>query len=237
MGGGFPKTPAAVAGWSGTAIAVASQGLNGGGEPCAVLNTGSVKCWDAQSNNGSLTTIAGITTAVKIAIGGSQGTYCVITTTGALRCWGDNTFGAIGDGSNGSRVSTAAFTVFASGVTDVAVGEISTCAVVNGGAQCWGANASGEIGSGSATGTKSPTAVLNMTSGVTKISLTVTHTCAIQNGNAFCWGDGTSGDLGNGGTSQQNAPVAVINAPGVLTSISTGQSTSVGFCSCKMVRA
>ena len=229
MGNGFPKTPAAVAGWSGTAIAVASQGLNGGAQSCAVLNTGSVTCWPQQSNNGSLTTIAGITTAVKIAIGGSQGTYCVITTTGALRCWGDNTFGNIGDGSNGSRVSIAAFTVFASGVTDVAMGEISTCAVVNGGAQCWGANASGEIGSGSATGTKSPTAVLNMTSGVTKISLTVAHTCAIQNGNAFCWGDGTSGDLGNGGTSQQNAPVAVINAPGVLTSISTGDQTSVGF--------
>jgi alpha-tubulin suppressor-like RCC1 family protein len=89
--------------------------LYGGGMgTCAVLHTGSTKCWGdnsfGEAGIGSSatpvyapTSVKGLTNAVSLASAGAS--WCAVLRGGGVKCWGDNSAGALGQ--NEDNVSTS----------------------------------------------------------------------------------------------------------------------------------
>lgn len=93
--------------------------------------------------------VPGITGVAKVRAG--LGHTCALLQSGNVTCWGWNGEGQIGDGTTGSSQFTSPFTVGLQGVTDLAAGFASTCAVVSPGTvHCWGQNDQGQAGQPSA---------------------------------------------------------------------------------------
>jgi alpha-tubulin suppressor-like RCC1 family protein len=143
-------TPTAVAGIS-DAIAITA----GGTHACAVLKSGAVKCWGANSvgelgiGHVSIASptpadVVGLTeSAVSVAAGGDH--TCAVGASGSLFCWGFNNTGELGIPPP-LRLSDVTPTVAAMpvpGVNDavaVTAGELHTCVRLrNGVLNCWGA--------------------------------------------------------------------------------------------------
>jgi alpha-tubulin suppressor-like RCC1 family protein len=88
---------------------------------CAVLGSGSVKCWGDNSvgqlgNNdtsivgsGSPATVFGITKAVMVAL--SDAHSCALLPCGSVQCWGENGSGGLGNGSTTGAASYVPVTV------------------------------------------------------------------------------------------------------------------------------
>ncbi len=200
---------------------------------CAVVND-EVQCWgywdrfaEPPSPGTGFFVVANTKGVTKLSHGGN-GHGCAIVDGGAV-CWGQNGFGQLGDGTLNDSL-TAAVVVDGlgpgSGVTDVEVGESSTCAIVNGGVKCWGHWDSEPLGLPSppfyvnlALPTDVPT--LPAGSGAVSISVGVRSACAVlEDQTARCWG--ASPWLGNSSlpTFSENAtdsspPVVVEATPGV----------------------
>ncbi len=140
---------------------------------------------------------------------------CGLTGAGAAYCWGENTFGALGDGSTTDRpapVVVSGGLVFAQLRAGGFIGH--TCGVTDAGAAyCWGENERGQLGDGSTTDRSSPSAVAG---GLSFASLDAgfRHTCArATSGTLYCWGSGAAGQLGTSSTSQSNVPAKVLGQP------------------------
>jgi prepilin-type N-terminal cleavage/methylation domain-containing protein len=170
---------------------------------CALLADGTVRCWgnntSGQLGDGTTTLRSNpvrvltsgteeaspvpLTSVTAIAVGVLH--TCALLADGTVRCWGNNTVGAIGDGTLVNRLNPVR--VLASGVEGGAdetapvpltgVTSISggggigspvagnmSCAVVDGGpngrAFCWGSNALGRLGDGTTTRRLNPVRVL-----------------------------------------------------------------------------
>jgi alpha-tubulin suppressor-like RCC1 family protein len=129
---------------------------------CALSGTSTGKdiyCWgrnyEGELGNGTTTTSSAIPTQIS-----SIGTYvsvvsgehhsCGLTTTGTVTCWGQNDRGQLGDGTRVERVSPVAVTTNGStpiaGVTAIAAGGSTTCALIGGALECWGDNGFGGLG-------------------------------------------------------------------------------------------
>lgn len=139
-----------------------------------------------------------------------------------LKCWGRNDFGQIGNfrDTNGDLAHVASpVTVISSGVSAFALGDLHTCAIVNGAVQCLGDNSRGQVGNSSSTAfLDSPTAT-SITSGATGLSLGPDYSCAVVNGGVKCWGSNSSGELGDGSAIDRNAPVVAIAAVSGVTAV------------------
>jgi alpha-tubulin suppressor-like RCC1 family protein len=136
---------------------------------------------------------------------------CGLTPEGAAYCWGNNTWGALG---NGTLTSSAVPVAVAGGhaFESITVGAEFSCGIVRGaGAYCWGLAGDGRLGDdsrapnctdgGSGGGfipcSTRPAPVTNGR-GFTAISAGRNHTCAIDaEGIAYCWGANLVGQLGN----------------------------------------
>jgi alpha-tubulin suppressor-like RCC1 family protein len=196
---------------------------------CAV-KSGNVWCWglDLQGQLGDDALRANKTNPVQVVKSdgstlsdvthvSSRGFHtCAMTSAGEMWCWGYNEFGQIGDGTTlagtvGSNITppgrTRAVQVLQSagtpltGVTAIAVGYNSSCALISGAAWCWGLNDKGQLGDGTTTNRLYPVQVI-MTNGtplanVDSISSGGQHTCAVANQKALCWGDNSAGQLGD----------------------------------------
>jgi alpha-tubulin suppressor-like RCC1 family protein len=156
---------------------------------------------------------------------------------GKAYCWGDNTFGALGDGSTGGHASMP-MAVDASGVlagrtlTQISAGGSYTCALdTAGAAYCWGFNEFGQLGDGSTANSSVPVAVdasgalAGLT--LTEISVGTEATCALDTAGAvYCWGFNQFGQLGDGDTFNSSVPVAVDTSGALagktITQISVG---------------
>lgn len=140
---------------------------------CAVLDTGSVRCWGnnlyGQLGQGST---AGVgddpgenTVGVDLGAGRTAeaitaGSYhsCAILDTGNLHCWGHNAYGQLGQGHPRSVGDDPGETTvgvdLGAGRTALAVAAdfALTCAVSDlGTVRCWGLNLYGQLGQGNAT--------------------------------------------------------------------------------------
>jgi serine/threonine-protein kinase len=143
-----------------------------------------------------------------------------------LVCWGNNSRGQLGDGTteNHGMPVTAAIT----GVRDVALGEVHTCAVTQDGhVWCWGRNVRGELGRPSPNLSRVALEVPGLT-GVEAIVAGRQHTCALVAGGAVsCWGANESGQLGRESSSGAEAPAVVAGLPPVQRIFAGGSNTCV----------
>ncbi len=223
--------PVMVNGLSGTITAI-----DGGiGETCAIAN-GAVDCWgnlDPTTNNvEAVTPITGLTSgATSLSLTNRHG--CALA-NGAARCWGDNSYGQLGDGTNGaSYTSAVAVLGLTSGISQIATGQWFSCALkTDHTVWCWGDNSAGQLGSDptSLTTSSTPLQVSGLTS-ATSIAAGQDSACAIlQGGSAKCWGNNGQGQLGNGNQISSFTPVQVTGLTSGVTSVSAG-----GFHTCALV--
>ena len=191
-----------------TAVAV------GGDFACALLVGGTVQCWgsnaDGQLGNGSTTSsatpvpVSDVTGAAAIAAGGSYA--CALIADGTVACWGDNGYGELGlgtssgpqtCGNNEPCATTPVKVPNLSGVTAIAAGARSTCALLSDGTvRCWGWNDAGELGNRTTMTSSTPVAVSGL-SGASAIAMGGESACALlSSGDVVCWGDNEYGQLG-----------------------------------------
>lgn len=158
------------------------------------------------------------------AIAAGYAHTCALLSDGTVRCWGFNGYGELGFATtqmcNNTPCSMSPQPVPGlAGVTAIAAGDYSTCAIITGGAvKCWGDNQWGQVGvapSGSCSGTAcspSPVLVSGLSGPAIAIAAGYEDTCAIISGGAVqCWGNNQSGQLGNGTLTASSSPVTVMN--------------------------
>lgn len=193
---------------------------------CALLDTGSVRCWGnalaSQLGYGNADTIGDNETpasAGDVPIGGkavqlSVGTYhnCVLFDTGGVRCWGFNDHGRLGHGTIISigateTADTAPLVALDQPVTQIEVGDQHSCALLDSGAvRCWGNALAGRLGYGNTVligDDETLAGSVDISLGGTAVELSAgsEHTCALlDTGDVRCWGRGTAGQLGYGNT-------------------------------------
>jgi len=211
--GATVATPAQVSG-----LTTATQAIAGQNSSCALLSSGSVKCWgtgangslgDGQTyvgNDGQSTpvTVSGISTATQIAKGDDYG--CALLSGGSIKCWGFNSSGQLGDGSTTSR-NTAVSVSGISTATQISARTSNTCALLQDGSiKCWGWYGSGMLGTAVASDSSSPITIAGV-SNATAVVVGNSHTCAIiSGGQVKCWGDNSYGQFGNGSTTSSATP-------------------------------
>jgi alpha-tubulin suppressor-like RCC1 family protein len=140
----------------------------GGAHSCALLDTGTVRCWghgeNGQLGYGNTNNIGddeAPETAGDVPVGGrvvqvSAGNAhtCALLDTGDVRCWGSGLFGKLGYGNThhigDDEAPESAGNVALGGVpVQLATGAFHTCAVLDTGlARCWGAGGFGQLGYG-----------------------------------------------------------------------------------------
>jgi serine/threonine-protein kinase len=83
--------------------------------------------------------------AIEQVAAGQHHTCAIVD--GGARCWGHGLYGQLGDGMKRSPVTVPArVRGLTTGVTSMALGIFTTCAIVKGHPMCWGMNTSGELG-------------------------------------------------------------------------------------------
>jgi alpha-tubulin suppressor-like RCC1 family protein len=227
--------PVNVIGLSSGVIGIAA----GGGQTCALMTGGGVKCWGINFGSSTPVDVVGLSSGViAITMGGNQNkdfydmpSYaCVLMAGKGVKCWGENDLGELGDGTNIDRQTPVDVVGLSSGVIAISAGGDHTCALtVGGGVKCWGNNYSGELGDGSTLGQNTPVDVVGLSSGVIAIASGGIgfyyggHTCAqMSGGEVKCWGDNDVGQLGDGTTMDRYTPVNVVGITSRLTAIAAG---------------
>jgi len=183
--------------------------VSGGYHSCAVLVSGSVKCWgyDHYGQLGlgytsesapyvvsSPTLVPGLTGVVSLALGYLHS--CALLVSGSVKCWGQNGHGQLGLGDFGESVLSPTLVPGLTDVASIVLGSNHSCAVlVSGSVKCWGTNSLGELGLGyTSAPVSTPTLVTGLTD-VASLGLGWKHSCAVLvSGAVKCWGQ--SGLLG-----------------------------------------
>ncbi|OGQ92201.1 MAG: hypothetical protein A2289_02595 [Deltaproteobacteria bacterium RIFOXYA12_FULL_58_15] len=227
------STPVDVTDLSSGVVAVAT----GDYHTCAVLDTGTLKCWGSD-NYGQLgdgvtntnktvpVTITGVFGEAKAVAAGYAHT-CAILDTGRLMCWGFDGSGQLGDGGTNTSQGTPVNVVgMSTGVVSVTAGDAHTCALLNTGAlKCWGFDHFGQLGDGDTnTSQGTPVDVAGLSTGVIAVAAGSYHTCALLDTGAIkCWGSDNFGQLGDEGTNtSQGTPVDVAGLSSGVVAIAAG---------------
>ncbi|WP_437672574.1 RCC1 domain-containing protein [Sorangium sp. So ce131] len=200
---------------------------------CAWLTDGSVKCWGANSSGelgiGStadaptVTSVPNLSNVTGMALGDFHS--CALLVGGTAMCWGTGYSGQLGDGTSGmgAQKLTPAPVPGLSGVTQIAAGSYSSCALLETGAvSCWGANDYGQLGDGTTQERSEPNLLPGLAQ-VTRLALGGFHAYALRmDGTVFSWGSNAEGQLGNGkvGTAQPT-PEAISN-PANVAGVASG---------------
>ena len=199
----------------------------GGAHTCALMNSGGVRCWGAnthgQLGDGTMVDRSAPPTsdvgAGFAAVSAGDLHTCGLTTAGGVRCWGHNADSELGTG-NSDPVIAPPTTDVLTGVQQVVASNLFTCALLTtGGVRCWGFNSHGEIGDDTElqVDRRSPAAV-DVLGGVASLAAGSTHVCARMTGGGFrCWGGNDAGQLGDG-----MSPIFAIAPPTLDTPGFTG---------------
>ncbi len=229
----------------------ATQITAGYDHTCALLDNGVVRCWGlgnaGQLGYGNIDSVGINDTPAAVGdvdVGGTvtqidagEAHTCAVLDTGAVRCWGNGGQGRLGYGNTitigDDETPASAGDVNVGGtVTQIVVGEVHTCALLDtGDVRCWGA---GILGYGDATiigDDETPASAGNVNVGgtATQIAAGGRHTCALlDTGDVRCWGLGTIGRLGYGNTTnigdnESPASVGNVDVGGTVTQIVAGR--------------
>jgi alpha-tubulin suppressor-like RCC1 family protein len=210
-----------------------SQLASGSFHTCALLTTGEVRCWGSNStgqlgdgtttNRWSPVPVLGPWSRV-IQLGAGVLHTCALTQSGGVLCWGNNSEGRLGDGTNIDHYTPASVTGLPNGVSQIAVGNGHTCALLATGAvKCWGPNYKGQLGNGNTTNQNSPKNVIGLGNGIVQIAAGGSHTCVVMTaGFVKCWGDNEFGGVGDGTTNNRYTPVNVVGLTGEVTQLVAG---------------
>ena len=185
--------------------------FRGSNHTCAVLASGSVRCWGwgeaGQLGYGNTENIGDDETpasAGDVDVGGTVvqiagGTYhtCALLDTGKVRCWGRGTSGQLGYGNiesigDDEAPASAGDVDIGGTVTQIAAGWVHTCALLDtGNVRCWGGGDgtdynSGQLGYGNkmAIGdneTPASAGDVNVGGPVSQVTAGSEHTCALLN--------------------------------------------------------
>lgn len=162
------STPTQVQGLTSGVVAI-SSGMD---FSCALLDDGSVKCWgrglegqigDAFNNFVLVPTqVSGLSGGV-VAISAGDTHACALLASGSVKCWGDNTGGALGDGTTNSANEPVDVSGLDAPVKAVATGSNLTCVLVDiNDVRCFGVNYYGELGNGTTEGSSVPVRVVGL---------------------------------------------------------------------------
>jgi alpha-tubulin suppressor-like RCC1 family protein len=197
-----------VGGHGGGAHVVATAVANGGFYTCALLSTGGVACWGANTlgelGDGLSTgpeeclgfacstkavSVVGMSDATAITANSSE--TCALLSTGGVDCWGG------GPPRCHEFDSCITKPMAVTGITD-ATAIAGSCALLSTGAvDCWGGNLWGELGDGTTEPSEVPVQVHGITN-ATAISSQGADACALlSTGAVDCWGDNSFGQLGD----------------------------------------
>jgi alpha-tubulin suppressor-like RCC1 family protein len=197
---------------------------------CVLTGVGGVRCWganeDGQLGNGTTfgstrpVGVSGLASGVVAIAAGGQHT-CAITGAGGVKCWGYNNGGQLGNATKTNSSTPVDVRGLASGVTAIAAGAGSVCALTSaGGVKCWGWKLDGRFGNGPTSDQTSttPVDIKGLASGVSAISANNLHACALTNaGHVKCWGSTTSSSATN-----SNVPADVRGLGDGFTEITAG---------------
>ncbi len=202
--------------------------FNGWQHNCALLDSGSIRCWglgscgqlgygDTENIGDDETPASAGTVSVGgavVQIAGGGGHTCALLDTGKVRCWGWGHHGQLGYGNadeiGDDETPASAGDVDVGGtVVQIAAGYVHTCALLdNGNVRCWGGGDVeynfGQLGYGNTLAigdNETPASAGDVDVGgtVTQIAAGGEHTCALlDTGYVVCWGSGMYGRLGYG---------------------------------------
>ncbi len=223
-------TPVAVAGLAEGARAVEA----GMAHTCALLETGTVKCWGGneagQLGDGSNTSSLAPVTVSELAgvtqISTAREHTCALLENGSIACWGRNWGGMLGDGTRDDRNAPVDVVGLSSPATHVMAGGGFSCALVaDGYVQCWGANELGQLGDGTFADSMSPVTVANTTGDMVALGGEYSHACASAPAVTICWGANWDGALGDGVGMTFSAPREVVDLENNIEMLSAGSNT------------
>lgn len=197
----------------------------GCGHSLALTTTGTVLAWGynhfGQLGNGT-TTDSHTPVRVKLpkgvevaAIRAGCTHNLALTTTGSVLAWGDNTGGALGDGTTTSR-SKPVKVKFATGIKIKAISaggdDFSLALTTTGKVLAWGNNPFGQLGDGTTTSRSKPGKVKFPSGTVVKtIAGGGDHALAVTaRGKLLAWGGNFVGQLGDGTTTNSDVPKRIV---------------------------
>jgi alpha-tubulin suppressor-like RCC1 family protein len=214
------KVPTAVAG--GLSFQSLSAGGYFAGHTCGVTTSGAAYCW-GDNGGGQLglgtmdltphsqpAAVAGGLLFATVSAGLGEHS-CARTAAGAAYCWGQNTYGALGNGTQLQSLVPVAVNGGIAFAQLIAGGYIGhTCGVKSDATgYCWGENEVGAIGDGTTIDRLVPVPVAGSLS-FTSLDAGYRHTCGhASNGKLYCWGSNRAGQLGTNSVDNKTAPALV----------------------------
>lgn len=219
------------------------------GNVYALLADGSVRAWGSgnqgRRGDGSTASHLGDPVVVQLpssvkatAVGASSATGMALLENGTVWAWGNNSSGAVGDGTTANRTIPVQVSGLPTDVKAFAGGQKTAYALTSSGdVWAWGAGDRGQLGNGTTTSVQSAPAKIPGLSNVRGISSGILTGYALRtDGSVWSWGANSvlsaatnqtlSGQLGNGGTADSSVPVPVTLASGVTVS-ALGVSSSL----------
>lgn len=214
----------------------------GGSHTCALMNTGTVKCWGygqfGQMGNGLSNAVQDEPVDVVELAGNvvdiAAGEYhtCALISNGKVQCWGLNGAGQLGNGviqEYLGRNKPSDVTGLPMAAKMITAGTGHTCAVLTDGSMwCWGNDEYGQLGDGTVVkgaavkGKATPVQVAGLQN-VTLMAAGERHTCALAEKVVYCWGDNSRGQLGTGASESSPLPVPVTGLNAGITALSAGE--------------
>ena len=206
---------------------------------------------------GGTGTLSGVVTLMNAGPGttgagaGLNDMNCALLNSGQVACWGRGLLGQLGNGGFADSavpelVQGPGGTGTLTGVTSLAAGHFSVCALRNTDqVDCWGDGQYGELGDANfyPNGSAVPVTVTDVTgtgtlSGIATVFASNYTFCAVLTSSGVdCWGWGQDGQLGNGifyTTGNQGSaipvPVSGVGGTGALSGVASLVWQSFGLC-------